>query len=776
MSGSDTPAADHQTSKVESNVKIVIVKSCQCYFRIDKLQLIFIDEADASAFEDAMSKLSNLVNAHHIAKSKYSNAIEKYGVQLKDTANKDRLPELEKEISKAEGELQTATKNLQQELGEFNEESGYKPIVELIPIENVKKKAFGRFYSYIKEEDYKEFESKLTVISVDDFNGNNIFTKDKDNNIIGIDIKELSGKLKSAKEKIKQMMDRTMTVDANIKYEQTLTEWAEAWNEKKYNHTGEYIDVSAGAQFMRLTANASTLNSWNPDTGQAKIKGEAQAELTVFSGKVTSTIYVPDRTGWPLKFMINDTDEANIGVLRAKVDGELTGYVGASAKVEANLQFVTHNNKQLLMGNHTKSSTFAERKEGVKVKGNKDKAKKGLEVKAEAFGGAKVGASLGGTLQWLKPFTSLVAEIPSMLRKLNIDPELMLGASAMDKLIELQNQKGNDKKKEEHLGEFQDLGSLKVGGEVQLGAGASGEFRVRFVKGKFRFHMHGSLCLGPGAKGLVEGEITPDLFMEFAVWVIYQLYGMDYKHWVIIEEEAFKALWYILLMDKEKKYKEYYDKMKAEFDNVSKDFSDFVKSTFTDIMTARDQSAKRNEFAFEINSDPGKVYLYSPEAKGTTLYLLTLDGAYDRIDINNQGDGIIPDTNHERKKAVLFILSSIQTKREWKKVLTRITADGTVYPGNEDAIVKMAQKNIRIFLQTGIDSDDELDNIIDKLELRDFDELVSRLKEKPTYGYSFAPNCSQQYKLHCDDNPFYRSLCHFVPVEPQYQQKWESND
>lgn len=81
MSGSDTPAADHQTSKVESNVKIVIVKSCQCYFRIDKLQLIFIDEADASAFEDAMSKLSNLVNAHHIAKSKYSNAIEKYGVQ-----------------------------------------------------------------------------------------------------------------------------------------------------------------------------------------------------------------------------------------------------------------------------------------------------------------------------------------------------------------------------------------------------------------------------------------------------------------------------------------------------------------------------------------------------------------------------------------------------------------------------------------------------------------------------------------------------------------------
>ncbi|MCH2697896.1 hypothetical protein OGY14_02050 [Citrobacter sp. Cpo073] len=774
MSESDTPVAEHQTKKIESNVKIVIVKSCQCYFRIEKLQLIFIDEADASAFEDAMSKLSNLVNTHHIAKKKYSNAIEKYGVQLKDTANKDRLPELEKEISKAEGELQTATKNLQQELGEFREESGYKPIIELIPIEDVKKKAFGRFYSYIKEEDYKKFEEKFTVISVDDFSGDKIFTKDKDNNIIGIDIKSLSEKLKAARVKIKQMMDRTMIVSANIKYEDTLTEWASVWNDKTYNKTGEYIDVSAGAQFMRLTANASTFNSWNPDTGQAQIKSEAQAELTVFSGKVTSTIYVPDRTGWPLKFMINDKDEANIGVLRAKIDGELTGYVGASAKVEANLQFVTHNNKQLLMGNRTKSSTFAERKEGVKVKGNKGKAKKGLEVKAEAFGGAKVGASLGGTLQWLKPFTSLVAEIPAMLRKLGLDPELMLDSATMAKSIQLRQE--NDKKKDDHLGTFQNFGSLKVGGEVQLGAGASGEFRVRFVKGRFRFHIHGSLCLGPGAKGLLEGEINPELFMEFAVWVIYQLYGMDYKHWVIIEEEAFKALGYILLMDQEKKYQEYYDKAKAEFDNVLEDFTDFIKSTFADIMMARDQSAKRNKFASEINSNPGNVYLYSPEAKGAALYILTLDGAYDRIDINNQGDGFIPDTNHERKKAVLFILSSIQTKREWKKVLTRITAMGTVYPGNEDAIVKMAQKNIRIFLQTGIDSDDDLDDIIDKLELRDFDELVSRLKEKPTYGYSFSPNCSKQYKLHCDDNPFYNSLCHFVPVEPQYQQKWESND
>lgn len=121
------------------------------------------------------------------------------------------------------------------------------------------------------------------------------------------------------------------------------------------------------------------------------------------------------------------------------------------------------------------------------------------------------------------------------------------------------------------------------------------------------------------------------------------------------------------------------------------DFTNFIKSTFTEIMTARDQSAKRNKFALKINSNHGNVYLYSPEAKGAALYLLTLDGAYDRIDINNQGDGFIPDTNHERKSGIVyFVQYSDQTGVE--KVLTRITATGMVYPGNEDAIVKWRKR------------------------------------------------------------------------------------
>ncbi|HCQ0334180.1 TPA: hypothetical protein OGP30_000352 [Escherichia coli] len=770
MSKQVTPVATHSLSKVEKNVKVVLHKSCQCYFRIETLELVFVNEADAAELEKVMSKLSELIDKQHKAKTDYSQAIENYGNNLKDIANKDKLSGYEDKVTTAETALDKATKDLQAELGEFNEQAGYKPVVELIPVQPLNKGIYGRCYSYLKQSDYDALKSKFTIISVDKFSGDEILTKDEQENITGINISALKTKLASAQKAIKQMMDNTITVSADINYEATLTDWADAWNKqcKEYSKEGSYIDVSAGAQFLRLTANASTQNTWNPDTGEVHIKGEAKADLVIFCGKLNSTIYVPDRVGWELKFTVNDTKEANIGILRAKIDGELTGYVGASAQVESNLQFVTYDNKQLLMGNRTPGSRFAARKkEGVTIKDSEENPK-GLELKGEAFGGAKVGGSLGGTLQWLKPFDSLVDELPNMLRTFGVD------SPALQQILPPISQ--SDKKKEAHLGEFQDFASLTLRGDVELGIGLSGEFRVRFVKGKFRFHIKGSLCLGPGAKGDVEGEITPDLFPQFAVWVIYQLYGIDYKHLTIITKEAFLALSYMLVMGGKNIYDEYYDGMVADLREVERDFIRFVDNVSSEFIEAKNNSNERNDFADIINADPGSVYLFSPEAKGIALYILTGDGAYDRIDINNQGDGFLPDTGKNRKTAVLYILSSIQTKREWKKVLTRITKEGTVFPGNEDATVKLAQTNLTAFLQIGFNRDKELEAIIDKLNLRDFDEVMNRLKTSPAYGYAFSPNCSKQYYLHCDDNPFYTSLCHFVPVDTQYKQKWEGNE
>ncbi|KSY75293.1 hypothetical protein APU11_03600, partial [Enterobacter sp. 50793107] len=520
-------------------------------------------------------------------------------------------------ITSTEIALEKATKDLQAELGEFNEQSGYKPLIELIPIQPLNKGIYGRCYSYVKHSDYDSFESKFTIISVDTFSGDAIFKKDDKGNIIGINISSLKTKLASVKNTIKQMMDSTMTVSADINYEATLTDWANAWNEQceEYSKEGNYIDVSAGAQFLRFTANASTLNTWNPDTGEARIKGETCAELMLFTGKVNSTIYTPDRVGWPLRFTVNDTDEVNLGVLRARIDCELTGYVGASAQVEGNLQFVTYNNKQLLMGNRTPGSRFAERKKGVKIKDNKEKPHS-LEIKGEAFGGAKAGGSLGGALQWLKPFDSLVDELPNMLRTFGL-----VDSPAQARIILAVQQ--SEKEKDAHLGGFQDFASLKVGGNAELGVGLSGEFRVRFVKGRFRFHIKGGLCLAVGAEGDVEGEISPELFGEFAIWVIYQLYGIDYKHLTIITEEAFMGLTYMLVMGGKEIYKKYYDELAAEIGSVKQDLIDFIDEMSNEFLAAKNQSTERNELSEIINADPGSVYLFSPEAKGIALFVLT---------------------------------------------------------------------------------------------------------------------------------------------------------
>lgn len=770
MGGQETPVAEGQLNKKDGSAVTVYHKSCQCYFRIETLDLIFIEESDAATFDEVMSKLSELVDKHHLAKKNLLQAIESYGYKLKDISEAADLDKYKKDISECENKLESATCALQAELGEFDERKGYGPVIELIPVEPLKKGIYGRIYSYIKKPDFDTYlkAAKLNIIGLSNITGDDVFQKDEKGNITGVDVKALSDKVKKAQGTIKEMMDKTMKADAHIDYETTLTDWATAWNTlPDYNKEGRYLDVSAGAQFLRLTANASAAGTWDPDSGEAKLKGEAHSEFTVFSGKVNATLFVPDKIGWCLKFMVNDTKEANLGILRAKIETGLTGYIGASAQIEGNLQFVTYNKKQMLMGCRTDTSRFATRQKGVKIKEGEEKPEV-LDVKGEVFGGARVGGSLGGALQWLKPFDSLVDSLPDMLTTVGFDPKIA------EQILPPKKETEN---KEEHLGEFTDFASLTLAGALELGAGASGEFKISFSEGRFKFHMSGELCLGPGAKGDVQGEISPQMFGEFAIWAVYQLYGIDYKHLKIIGDEAFKALTYMLVMGGEYIYNEYYTAALAEIEDVYSDLKYFTQMTMNDLKNSKDQSTARNNYAEAINKNPGDVYLLTPEGKGISLFLLTGDGAYDRVDINNQGDWILADTGTYRKKAVLLILSSIQTKREWKKVLARISKYGMPISGNEDAIVKQQEIMLREFLQIGFNRDKEMDVLIDKLNLHDFQELVKRLKNNPTYGYPFSPNCTKQYALHFDDNPFYSSLCYFPPVNSDavYKQKWEGN-
>ena len=773
MSEQNTPVATNTLSKKDKNTVDVYHASCQCYFRIETLEIIFLSEADARPFDDKMNTLSMLMAQLHQAKQDYSDAVEAYGKKLPDIANRNELVQYENAIIKAENALRKATEALQQEIGEFDEQSGYKPVVELIPFEPLKKGVYGRFYSYIKLSDYESFKQsgKLNIVNLKIFGTEEVYKKDSEGNITGVDQKVLADKIKKAQKSIKDMMDKTKKAGASIDYETTLTDWATAWNDEYdgYQKEGKLMDVSAEAQFLRFSSNAAYNASWDPEKKEGAIKGEVKAELALFNGKVDSSIYMPDRIGWRLKFIINDENqEANLGMLRTRIDTGLTGYAGASAQIEGNLQFVTCDDQQKIMGLRTPRSRFEERKNGVLVK-TEGKPPEVEKVKAELFAGIKAGCKIGGALQWLKPFDSLVEALPGVVKALGADTKVLERV--------LVGQKSEEDKS--HLGEFTDFASLSVGGEFQLGAGYSGDYEFIFENGKFKFHAAGGLCLGPGAKGDVQGEITPEMFKEFAIWAVYQLYGMDFKHFKIIAKEAFMALSYILVMGGLDIYKKYFKNVEIEVSDVILDFNVFVSTQMNSLLKAKSESEGRDGFALVIDQDPGSVYYYTPEGKGAALYILTGDGAYDRIDYQNQGDGFLPDTNHYRKKAILAILSSIQTQREWLKVLSRMTPDGIVSPfakASKEAELKIVKENeeiIRKTLQVGFGRDRELDALIDKLALRDFNETYNRLRKNPAFGYPFSPNCSKQYFLHCDDSPFYSSLCYFVPADPTIKNRLE---
>lgn len=779
MSVQMAPVAQNELSKDESVVNAYHT-SCQCYFRPETCDIIFLTDNDANDFDELSNKLAHLMDALEKCRAKYSEALEVYYKKRNDIAKKDQLSGYFDAVISPELDLEKAVKEIQKQVGEFDEQTGYTQIFEFIPLEPLKKGMYGRFYCYLKKSDYEALQSRLTIISLKKFGTEDFYQRDEDGNITGIDKDEIAERLKKVKESLNSMASGNQLLSIEAEYEKNLTDWADAWNSQEaYSKEGLIIDVTAGAQFMRFTSNAGAKLEWSPDSGKGQIIGEAQAEFILASAYADATFYQPDRGGWQLKFVINDDNkEANLGVLRSKIEVGLTGYAGASAKIEGNLQFVTCNGKQSLMGLRAPFSSINQRRDGVDVETEKE-APISSSVSAELFAGAKGGGKFGGALQWLKPFNSLVEHLPDMLRTFGLETSL-LDTKVLDKVLAKSPQPSEETSS---VGTFTDFATFSSVGEVQAGIGVSGEFKFVFENGKFKFTISGGICLGLGAKGSAKGEITPQQFTEFAVWAIYQLYGMDYKHFKVFTKEAFKLLTYILLMGGVNIYREYYAKMEADARSVREDFSSFMEKLSEDITSAVEESSRRNEFAKTINQSPSNVFLLTPEGKGISLFLLIQDGSYDRIDLNNhklasflngEENEIfpLPDTGHERKKAVLTILSSVQTKREWVEVMIRMTDNGEKIAGaiggnlSEELLVKHQEDLIRNFLTIGINQDHKLNVLINQLDMRNFQELYQRLKSKPAFGYPFAPNCTKQYALYCGDSPWYASLCHVYPEDP----------
>ena len=164
-----------------------------------------------------------------------------------------------------------------------------------------------------------------------------------------------------------------------------------------------------------------------------------------------------------------------------------------------------------------------------------------------------------------------------------------------------------------------------------------------------------------------------------------------------------------------------------------------------------------------------ELLTYTPEAKGILIYLLTRHSKLDYIDPANLGADLVPDPFQQRKEAVIWVLRSIQTLTEWRKVLCRVTADGSSQASNEDdaAIEAQQEQSLVEFLQLGFDRDGDLRKAKDELY-----SIRSCIRAESSWGYALAMNNTEYYKLNYGVNPNFPDRCNFGPGCGRFDVGW----
>jgi hypothetical protein len=734
MSDNHEPVAVNTLSRKENNVTEALHESAEAWFCTGTQEVLFLTPQAAAGLDRHSGKMMAVADEFTRAKTFYSAAIQDYGVQNALISESAALAEKEASVNRAENILAEKRDALRETLGKFDSSgSGYEAVVELIPVRERKKKGTrpGRRYAYAKKGYIEKLGGGVRHrVKFKESPEESIFTRDKKGSVKSISTEKLKKQLTtlSASSESAKFFSKDDIVDID----KTLTGWADSWNNSLLmdEEYGEHVDVSAGAQFMRFTNNVGASGGWDPQSGELAFKAEAQATLSLASGTAKGTFYIPDRIGWPLVYKDPKLPlPINMGMLRCYFSSSLIGFAGASAQLEAQLQVKTLNGKQLIMGDRSGSlPRFSDRRTtGAAFHSAREKSAEdgdGLSASGELFGGARAELKISGGIQWLQP--------PA--------------------LTTWQGKTGKEAKK---AGEFVDFCSISEALVGMAGAGIGGAFQCDFVNGRFCFKVAASLCLGVGAKGSFEAAVDYDKLSDFGGWLIYQLYSLDYAFFDVVVPRAFTAFTQISVMLLSDFRGEIDAKLEACSETVisiERIFNSFIKNIDTGLASSK----KRNQLAANINAIPQFLLACTPESKGILIYLLTRHGTMDHFDSDNRGDELIPDIYSSRKAAILVILRSIQTQREWFQVFSRINKDGHDLANDNSALKYMVAQNkmneLRRYLQEGKDQNLEMDNI------------YRELKIKPYIGYALAMNNTWAYRLVQADNPFYTRMATFGPL------------
>ncbi|WP_435952663.1 ATPase [Dryocola sp. BD626] len=591
MSGQGKHAAEGRLNKKDGSAVIAQHESSNIYYRPDTGQLVFISGSVAGEFENHWSDLISKMNVMHQAGIEYSMAVEKYGTAYCKVSQGADVTGLENAATLAQNKLDDAKKELQKKLGEFTPK-GYEQVVELIPI---KTKGKGRVngpgsrYVYVKKGYYdglaggKKHQINLSAKDRESAK-NSVFIYDENGNRKGIDTTKLKKQISDFKLPDAKFEIFKFDKDDIGSIDKTLTGWADSWNHSlKINKENDpHIDISAGAQFMRFTANAGASGEWDAKKGNVTFKAEGEATLALAQGCANVTYYRPDRVGWPLIYKPDDTAQTiNMGMLRVYFQAELIGFAGASAQIEDQLQVVTYNAKdvatmamhpvQTVLGKREKDKSkklpiFSQRRNlGALFHKKMDEQEQGITISNEVFGGAKAELTLKGGVQWLQPQAA----------------------------TEYQGKTGEEARAVSKFVDFCSIG-VKISGLAGLGAGFT--FYCTFLNGKFCFKIAASLCCGLGAKGAFLCEVGYEKLKTFGTWLAHQLYANNYSHLDLISTMAFNAfsrICVILLTDMKGDVEEILKSANSQVSKIYRLYDELVST----VEAGMDASKKRNELA-----------------------------------------------------------------------------------------------------------------------------------------------------------------------------------
>lgn len=755
-------------NKSDDNIVKVYHKSGMLYFRPETEEIIVVPPQEAGDFEAHCLDMLGHVDEFHKANDAYSAALEKYRQQRQEPGMMLNAEPGEAEVIAAENEREKKREALLDKLrdGETSD-MGYQDVVELLPLLESSKQGsgkhrLGRRYVYAKLRYFSgrsgggsqtEAGKKWHTVSLknkDTATGKgSIYSADSRGRRI-IDTKKLKEQLSGDRlPKLKLGLKDYINLD-DYNLDETLSDWAKSWNDSlNGSHSFDNgIEISGAAQFMRFISNAGAEAEFNAKDGYFSIKGDTKASVAVASGIGSAVFYIPDQLGWSLRYLPEKkagggkTDQVpeglDMGVVRIYLENQLIGFAGASAQLESQFQVMIKDNKQQIVAGQPRGRLprFYERQKGRRGQfyNQMKKEDEGVSVGAEVFAGVSAEYSLKGAVQWLKP-----APVPPWNGHIS-----------------------------KAVGGFADLATIGASIAGLAGIGAGAKFLCTFINGKFCFKIAASLCCGPGAKGAFICEVGVKAWQEFGSWLAYQLFALDYHFFELVSKKAFETftrMCVMQIMGVTNDVYHYYNELKHGVGAIQSEFTAFID-------TLIEASKERNQLAKNIIANPEQLLTCTPEAKGILLYLLTRHGIPDHFDAGNRN--MVVDIYHERKEAIIQVLYSIQTRREWIKVMYQRSKGGSVRKEEHVAEEQVAEKQVqelREFLQEGFNRDKEMFVKLDELRIKEINELLdsiyNRLKNKDelSLGYALAMNNTPWYNVNRISNPHFPRRCDSGPVK-----------